>query len=43
VLVVAGGDATPVLELVEGTFDDVAAAVGEFVVADRAAAGWAAP
>ena len=38
VLVVSSRKAAPMLEAVEGTFDDVAAAVGVLVVADRAAA-----
>jgi hypothetical protein len=39
VFVVASGAAAPDLELVEGALDDVAAAAGVFVVADRAATG----
>lgn len=42
VLVVSSRKAAPMLEAVEGTFDDVAAAVGVLVVADRAAAARAA-
>ena len=42
VLVVSSRKAAPMLEAVEGTFDDVAAAVGVLVVADRAAAAGAA-
>jgi hypothetical protein len=42
VLVVPSRKAAPMLEAVEGTFDDVAAAVGVLVVADRAAAAGAA-
>ena len=42
VLIVSSRKAAPMLEAVEGTFDDVAAAVGVLVVADRAAAAGAA-
>jgi hypothetical protein len=41
VLVVSSRTAAPMLEAVEGTFDDVAAAGGVLVVADRAAAAGA--
>jgi len=37
-LVVAGGEAAPVLEGVEASFDDIAVAVGQDVVADGSAA-----
>ena len=41
--VVAGGDAAPVLELVEGPFDDVAARVGVGVEVDRPATSESPP
>src|ERR1035437_5722913 len=42
VLVVSGGEAAPVLDQGEGSFDNVAAAVGDGVVADGPSAGGAA-